>query len=176
MYRGKEFESKRNKQIYCSKNCSSSNRKHTEYSKKLMSLKKKRKNNPMYGISPSFKSPFIFFSVKNNKNLICRSSYEIKAFNILENDNNVVKYEYEKIKVPYMDKKGSERTTIVDLLIKYNNNQYKLVEIKPERMMKLWNNKEKIEAIKDYSKRNDIIFEIWNENYLISEYNTKEVC
>ncbi|GJQ44106.1 MAG: hypothetical protein JETCAE03_36040 [Ignavibacteriaceae bacterium] len=117
--------------------------------------------NPMYGKSPSHTKRYEFFSKKNNCKIICKSTYELRALNLLENDKEIIKYEYEPFHIPY-DKKHS---TIPDFLITYKNS-IKLIEVKPTSHLKLWNNDIKINAMKQYCKKHNFLFDIWTEKEL----------
>lgn len=123
------------------------------------------KNNAMYGKVPKFKSNLSHYSTKLKRKIKCRSSYEIRAFQILDLDVNVKSYEYEKIRIPYK-RNGVNRTLIVDLLIHYKNDQLKLVEIKPKNFFKMWDNPYKFKIAKNYAKKNNLKFEIWSEKEL----------
>lgn len=102
---------------------------------------------------------------KKTKNKICyRSSYELKALEILETDTNVLDYKYEPFSIPY----DNNHTTIPDFLVSYKNGIYKLIEVKPKNLINLWNNQIKIDAMKKYCIKNNLIFEIWDEDILFN--------
>ena len=103
------------------------------------------------------------FYNKINKNIQYRSSYELKALKILDNDISVVKYEYESIRIPY---DNGKHNTIPDFIVTYANGIKKMIEVKCKALLKKFNNSIKIKAMKKYCKKNDIQFELWMEEEL----------
>lgn len=136
---------------FCSKTCL----------KKFQSYSHCGTKNPMYGKVPTHHNyqGGYFYSIKNNCNIHYRSSYELKALNILENDSLVLSFEYESIRIPY---NNNTRTTIPDFIVKYID-CIKMIEIKCNGLLNKYNNPVKIRAMKKYCKKNSIIFEIWTE-------------
>jgi len=106
-----------------------------------------------------------FYSKKNKKKYKFRSSYEKAIFKILENDKNVIKYEYEPI-ILFFHYKGRMKRYFPDLLVQYTNNSYKLIEIKPKwRFLNIsLYLKSQLLVAKDYAERHNMIFEVWNWN------------
>lgn len=122
------------------------------------------KNNAMYGKAPHHTKRHKFFSNKNNKEFIVKSTYELSAIKILENDNDVLNYQYEPFNIPY----DENHSTIPDFLVEYKNKKV-LIEVKPQNCIKLWNNKIKIEAMKKYCRNNNLLFKLWTEKNIASE-------
>ncbi len=140
---------------FCSKSCS----------RKNSSIKKMGDKNPMFGKAPihhKYQGGY-YFSNKINKNIRYRSSYELKALKILDNDISVVKYEYESIRIPY---DNGKHNTIPDFIVTYANGIKKMIEVKCKALLKKFNNSIKIKAMKKYCKKNDIQFELWMEEEL----------
>lgn len=104
-----------------------------------------------------------FYSTKNQKDLYYRSSYELKAYQILESDNSVVLYKSEPFSIPYVDEEGITRRYIPDILITYNNSTQRLIEIKPKNLLSIIKNQLKIESGKRYCEENNLFFEVWTE-------------
>ena len=100
--------------------------------------------------------------VKDFKNLF-RSSYEKKALELFEQDNNIISYEYENFAIPY---NNGNRTTIPDFQVKLNDGREFIIEIKPSKLLTYWNNIEKIDAIKKYCIINNLEFKILTEKDL----------
>ena len=112
----------------------------------------------------------------NTNNIIYRSSYELKAFQIIEEDEDILSWEYETIIIQYKLNRKQHKY-IVDLKIETNNG-IKLIEIKPYSKtikpnsnnnyeLKIWNqNQAKWKAAKEYCKEKGWEFEIWTENEL----------
>ena len=107
-----------------------------------------------------------YFSDKNNKFILYRSSYELKAFNLLEKDNNVLNYDYENIKIPYIYK-DKFHFYIPDLIINYKTHKL-MVEIKAKWALNLEINKNKFKAAMKYCKSNNLEFAIWCEEELFN--------
>lgn len=159
---GKEVNKHEN--IYCSRKCM---HKSNDVGKKIsQSMKGKNvgEKNGMFGIPPSHKKYYggIFYSNKNKKDIKYRSSYELKALEILEKDDDVVYYYYEPYSIKY---RNGKRSTIIDFEIFYKENK-KIVEVKPKSLLNRWNNEEKIKAIKKHCQNNNILFEVWTETEL----------
>lgn len=94
-----------------------------------------------------------------------RSSYELAAYQILDNDITVTHYEPEPLVIEYVDLIGNARRYRPDILI-WKNEKTLLVEIKP-----LWKLSDpatqiKIEAGKQYAARKGWSFEVWTEKEL----------
>jgi len=51
-------------------------------------------------------------------------------------------------------------------LVYYKNDKPKLIEVKPEATINMWNNPIKITAMKKFAKKNDWNFQIWSEKEL----------
>lgn len=107
-----------------------------------------------------------FFSNKNQTKLYYRSSYELLAYQLLEQISNVKSYETEPFKIPYKDRNGINRHYVPDILITYFDGSKELIEIKPERRLQEEDNLFKAEIARQYCKDNGITFNIWTEKYL----------
>ena len=91
-----------------------------------------------------------FFSKKNNRHVKYRSSYELKFFQLLEEDTNVVSYEVEGIKIPYKDLDNSYKNYIPDVMVVYNTGEIHICEIKPNAMLDNIIVKRKAQACKTF--------------------------
>ena len=116
----------------------------------------------------NFKYKGYFFSQKNNKNIGYRSSYELLAFQMLEKDLNVLKYDYEKMMIQYTDKNGQIRNTVPDLFVYFNDDSKSIIEIKPQFKIDkdLDNTKSKLKATEEFAKSHDYNFLVWTEKEL----------
>jgi hypothetical protein len=85
-----------------------------------------------------------YYSKRFDKHFLYRSSYERDYFNILENDNNILYYKYEKLKIPYFYK-DKWKNYIPDFIIYYKNGDIEIHEVKPLRLIEI-SNKIKIKA------------------------------
>lgn len=76
----------------------------------------------------------VFWSEKNKKKYVFRSTYEFAFFYLLENDPMVLAYIVEPFEIPFFDPKY-KRPGIYkpDVLVHYQNGEIKLLEIKPKR-------------------------------------------
>ncbi len=105
------------------------------------------------------------YSEKTGKYMVFRSSYEKKAFEILDANPEVVAYYYEGITVKYFHpKKGKFAAYLIDLKVLLKDGDAFVVEIKPEKKTK----KDavtiaKIRAAEEWCAANDIDFFIWTE-------------
>ena len=147
-------------QQFCSRSCMNNS---SAYREKL-SQNKVNDNNPMFGRPPQFRSKIVVFSNKLQQEIRVRSSYEKRAIEILDSQSNVMSFSYEKTKVPYV-LNGKTKNTIVDFTV-VTDNGILLIEVKPQDMIKLWNNQVKIDAIRDFSSINGLRFELWTEHEL----------
>ncbi len=106
-----------------------------------------------------------YFSNKNNKDLFYRSSYELVAYELLEQISKVKSYETEPFRIQY-EYRESKHHTIPDILITYTDDSKELVEVKPEYKLKDEKEQTKLVAMKNYSEENGIEFSIWTEKEL----------
>jgi len=106
-----------------------------------------------------------FFSKKNDKNLHYRSPEELIAYQMLECNIKVVKYEVEVIHIPYFWNGGVHRY-VVDLLVYYDDGSRQLIEIKMKYKLKDERTRLKIEAGKRYASDNGMGFQVWMEDKL----------
>lgn len=113
-----------------------------------------------------------FYSEKNNCNIKFRSSFERKAYELLEDDNNVLSYIVEPFRIKYIINK-KVRYYVPDLLITYNNGVQKLVEIKPVDKLLTKDTLIKQKFSIEYCNSNNIEggYEIWTETVLFPNRN-----
>lgn len=103
----------------------------------------------------------IYFSSKLNKEITYRSSWEKKYYEFLDEDENVISYIVEPLRVPYIyDRK---RNYIPDLLIVYITGKIFLIEIKPSCYIEAAINKAKFSAARIYCEERNMQFEVWTE-------------
>ena len=88
-----------------------------------------------------------------------KSQWELKAAKKLEKSDDVFRYEYESIKIQYVDKDGKVRNYIPDFIV----NDDLIIEVKPKKMEPLWDNPEKLKAGIEYCEKNTMKFIIWNK-------------
>jgi len=108
----------------------------------------------------------VFFSEKNGCELHYDSSYELTAYNLLEQMSIVEKYERCPYVVPYVFSDGVKHRYIPDILIKYVNGIEEVVEVKPKSRLKEEKNKYKIKSAMKFFQSKGIKFNVWTEEDL----------
>jgi hypothetical protein len=106
-----------------------------------------------------------------------RSSYEKKAFMILDQDETVKSYQSEAFVVEYNKPNTDIKSNyIVDIFVEYIDGSKKLIEVKPEAWLKDEIIQCKLEAAKLEAKKIGIEFEIWTEMKLFGHvYNKRNM-
>lgn len=105
-----------------------------------------------------------FDSEKNKRELYFRSSYEKRAFELLEEDDRVVRYEVEPFKIEYVSDKGIKRNYVPDILTYYDDGSVLLIEVKPEVFIKARD--PKYIAAQHYCRALGYAFVFWSEQQL----------
>ncbi len=106
-----------------------------------------------------------FYSHKNGKKIHYRSSYELTAYEILEQMSKVKNYEIEPFGINYKFF-GAIRRTVPDILITYTDGSKELIEVKSEWNLKDKRTNCKIWAMNDYAVSKSWLFNIWTEKQL----------
>ena len=106
-----------------------------------------------------------------------KSSYEKKAFIKLDEDDNVLKYEYESLAINYDNPiKNITGSYLIDLIVHYKDGRRKLIEIKPNKWLQDPVVAAKIAAGLDFAIKNNMEFEVWEEIALFGAvYNEKNM-
>jgi hypothetical protein len=107
-----------------------------------------------------------FYSNKNKKNLYYRSSYELVAFKMFEQMENVECYEPEPFLIYYTGDDNKKHIYIPDILITYKNGTKEIIEVKPERRLKETSNILKLKAGKKYALDHNMTYRIITEKTL----------
>lgn len=91
----------------------------------------------------------------------------MQAYHILEQLDEVVSYEYEKVQIPYL-LNGEMYTYVPDVLVTYKSGKQQLIEVKPQWILDDLDEKDvaKLEAGKKYASENEMIFSLWTEDDL----------
>lgn len=105
-----------------------------------------------------------FYSHKNKENMFFRSSFEKKAYEILEKDNNVIHFKREPIRIPYFFD-GLTRNYIPDI-ISIDKNGTRLIEVKANWEKQTPKNIAKMNAAVDFCKKTGMRYEMWTEDFL----------
>jgi hypothetical protein len=117
-----------------------------------------------------------YYSLKINKNINYKSSWEKQVIQFLDKDEKVISFSYEPIRVPYLFE--IKRHYIPDLLITYKDGNQKLIEIKPSYYVDAEINQAKFKAAQEYCDSKGILFEVWTEktiNNLFTEESTNDL-
>lgn len=96
----------------------------------------------------------LYFSKKNNTTIRYRSSYELKFFQMLEEDKNILNYLSEAFTVPYHDGQENLRTYVPDILALTKTGTVIVYEVKPNDMVGDIDVQRKALACKRYIKQN----------------------
>jgi hypothetical protein len=110
-----------------------------------------------------------FFSKLNNKEFYYRSSYELEAYKLLDDDDaqSIIKsWDVECLKIVYVDENKQLRYTVPDIFVEYKSGKKQLIECKNSWRLKDRRTQLKIEATKKYCDENGIVFSIWTEKEL----------
>lgn len=106
-----------------------------------------------------------FFSEKNNKEVHYRSSYELVAYEILEQLSVVRSYEVEPFGIQYEYRK-SKHYTIPDILVTYMDGSKELIEVKPSFKLRRTKERAKLRAMKEHAESEGWDFSVWTEGEL----------
>lgn len=107
----------------------------------------------------------IYTSAKNaGKQFSYRSGWEGKYFEHLENDPEVISYDYECLKIPYISNKKSGRTRnyIPDFIVTRATGT-EIIEIKPTRFLKKRAIVKKLQAGNEYATSHGMKFKLLTE-------------
>ena len=105
-----------------------------------------------------------YYSKKLNRELYYKSSYELKAFMLLDADPNVVDYEYEPLPIEYV-KPGTNYNSnyLIDLKVIYADGRTELIEVKPKKRSYGEIEQAKSKAATEYCEQNGYAFKLWTE-------------
>ena len=106
-----------------------------------------------------------YCSRKMGKNIFFRSSYEMKAYGILEKSPNVKGYKNEPFKIQY-NENGYDKYCVPDILVTYYDGTKEMIEVKPEYKLNKPNEMLKIKIMREYAKNNGMEFSVWSEKEL----------
>ena len=106
-----------------------------------------------------------FDSEKMSKKIFYRSSYEERAYKILDNDENILSYISEPFRIPYSFN-GSYHNYIPDLLIIDSSGKSTVVEIKPSYMQEDEQVAAKARIAQVFCESKNMLYEVWNESTL----------
>lgn len=103
-----------------------------------------------------------YFESSKSGSIPFRSSYELKAYKILDSRTDVKNYEVESLEVSYTYK-GKVRSYYPDILVNYINGNKEVVEVKPEYFTSSDKNIAKFLSCIDFCKSKGMKFTIWTD-------------
>ena len=104
-----------------------------------------------------------------------RSSYEKKAFILLDSMPEVESYEVEKIRIPYEDPRdNSHHIFVVDISVKFKDGTLMAIEVKPNIWLNSIVNSTKLKALEEWSFKNNCRCEVWDEFLLFGQENIQK--
>ena len=112
-----------------------------------------------------------YFSNKNNCFIKYDSSYEVRAYELLEELDTVVSYRRCNFYIKYFYE-GINRSTNPDLLLNYADGTTEMVEVKPCRfIINCDKTIKKINVAHQYCKERGIKYSVWTEKKLFKSIN-----
>lgn len=103
-----------------------------------------------------------YFSKKNNENLFYRSTYELSAFQILEQMTAVARFTCRPEPIKY-EFEGSRHRYLPDILVEYHDGQIEVIEVKAQCFMNDPRNQAKFRAAQKWCAERRFKFCIWTE-------------
>lgn len=103
------------------------------------------------------------YSIKAGK-VFYRSSYELSAYLLLDENPRVSTYKVEPYLIPYEDRNGNERNYCPDILIEYIDGSRELVEIKPDFFLRNLDIQIKLRAGEIFSENMGFKFSVWSDS------------
>lgn len=103
-----------------------------------------------------------YHSVKTDKYLNLKSSYEVRYCKFLDSCEEIYSYEYESIRIQY-EYEGKKRVYIPDFKIETEDGNIVIVEIKPDKFIDSEIVQAKMKALNDYIKENNLD---WNTAWI----------
>lgn len=107
-----------------------------------------------------------YFSTKNQEELWHDSSYELRAYKLLDQASVVKSYGRCDFSIKYLHEDGTTHRYIPDILIKYTDGREEVIEIKPTTKLKEDLNVRKFKAGNKKYKDSPIRYVVWTEKKL----------
>lgn len=138
--------------------------------KKSTSKRKPRKKKKRYKTG-LHKSPKCLNEMKY------RSGWELTTALQLDNDDDVVSYEYEPIAIEYVSniRSGRVRKYFPDFLIRYKDGKVVLVEVKRLNQLNNVTVQKKAKAAEQWCKKNNAKYEFWTDK-MIKAFQKQQKC
>lgn len=106
-----------------------------------------------------------FFSKKSGKEIYYQSSYELVAFELLEQMSEVISFGRGPA-IPYLWEDGSRHLYLADFLVVYRSGRLEVIEVKAKWALEHEDNPTKFAAARDYCEQNGMTFVVWTEENL----------
>ena len=180
LYCKKEFEVPiTSEKKFCSKECVYNNRRGSSYEelygeKKAKELRENQSLCRSEAIASKKYNPHSnhknghFYSKLNNKKFWYRSSYELAAYKLLDDEDaqSIIKsWKVEPFRISYFDGEIM-RNHIPDILVEYKSGKKQLINVKPSPRIKEKSNIIKSNAAEKYCKDNNMTYSVWTEKEL----------
>lgn len=108
-----------------------------------------------------------FLSQKNNCNIYYASSYELRAYEILEQLNAVKSFGRCRFSIDYINPNDAQmHKYLPDVLVEYNDGSKQIIEIKPSNLLANETVMAKASAAQTHCDANDLNYTIWTEKDL----------
>jgi hypothetical protein len=112
-----------------------------------------------------------FFASKAQRLIPYRSSWELRAIEMLEADPTVESFRFEPMRIPYLygireDGSEQKRHYIPDFIVTYSDGRRVMVEVKPHCYVDTAVNRAKAEAAREYCSEVGASFEFWTQDRL----------
>jgi len=111
----------------------------------------------------------IFQSAKNNVDLYYASSYELRQFILLDNDDNVLSYSRCPYVIKYVCSDKKNRKYYPDVLVNYCDGIKEIIEIKPSYLLNDEKVLAKAKAATEFCNENNMRYRIVTEKDLFKE-------
>lgn len=106
-----------------------------------------------------------FYSNKGDKEIYHASSYELRAFKLLEKDEKVKVYDTCKFSIRY-EFQGMLPRYLPDIHVTYTNGVEEIIEVKPNHQLMYPINQAKFKAAIPYCQERGWKFSVWTEKEL----------
>ena len=111
------------------------------------------------------------FAAKAQRLIPYRSSWELRAIEILETDPTVKSFKFEPTRIPFVyqaknDMIQRKRHYVPDFLIRYSDDRQIMVEVKPKCYVDTAVNRAKALAAREYCKEIGASFQFWTQTEL----------
>jgi hypothetical protein len=108
-------------------------------------------------------------SIKMNKTMHYRSSWEKACMQYFDTADDVVSFEYEKMRIPYYDSDHHKRHYIPDFLVTFRDGHKEMWEIKPRQFVNSTASKAKSASAEEWCSQNGVVYQILTKDDLVQK-------